>query len=111
MDPINLNNVNVDSSGSVSVSGVASGIDFQAAIDAIIGARRIPVVTIENRISDNEEKVLALNDLDSLLTTLQTNISGLRGAVSFGGVGDVFQNKQAFSSAIRTDGQNPVGIR
>ena len=107
MDSVNLGNLNVDSNGSVSLSGVNSGIDFRAAIDAIIEARRIPVVTIENRITENEEKIIAFQDLNTGLATLQSTIDGLRGAVSFGGVGDTFQNKRSFTSASRDDGQTP----
>ena len=70
MESASLGNLNVDSNGSVSVSGVSSGIDFCATIDAIIEARRIPVVTIENRITENEEKILAYQDLDTSLVTL-----------------------------------------
>ncbi len=107
MESASLGNLNVDSNGSVSVSGVSSGIDFRATIDAIIEARRIPVVTIENRITENEEKILAYQDLDTSLATLQSSVDGLRGAVSLGGIGDTFQNKQTFTSASRTDGQTP----
>ena len=42
---VNLNNISVDTNGRVTLGGISSGIDYQAAIDGIIKARRIPVDT------------------------------------------------------------------
>ena len=103
-DFLNLNGLNVDDSGRVSFSGLKSGINFIKAIDAIIAARRIPVDTLEARVETNLSKIDAFKALDTLLSTLEDAIDELRGAVTFGGAGDVFKSKQAFTSASRLDG-------
>ena len=46
-DFLNLNNVAVDDSGRVTISGLSSGIDIHGTVDAIIAARRIPVDNLE----------------------------------------------------------------
>lgn len=104
VDSVNLNNLSVDSSGRVKLGGLSSGIDYEAAIDAIIAARRIPVDTLENRVTANEEKIAAYKDLSSLLSNLKNSLSTLRGAVTLGGVGDAFKSKTAFASTSRADG-------
>ena len=103
----NLNNLNVDASGRSSFSGLTSGIDFQATTDAIIAAKRIPAVTLETRIADNEGKITAFKELRDLLTGLKSSLDTLRGAVSVGGATDIFENKQVFASTSRSDGVVP----
>ncbi|HEX5957502.1 MAG TPA: flagellar cap protein FliD N-terminal domain-containing protein, partial [Hyphomicrobiaceae bacterium] len=68
---INLNNISIDANGRVSLGGLSSGIDYKAAIDSIIAARRIPIDTLENRVTKNEEKITAYRDLNTLLTSLK----------------------------------------
>lgn len=104
VDSINLNNLTVGSDGRVTFGGLSSGIDYQAAIDAIIAARRIPVDTLEKRVTANEEKITAYRDLSTLLTSLKDSLNALRGSVTFGGTGNAFKAKQAFASASRSDG-------
>lgn len=104
VDSINLNNLTVDKNGRVQLGGISSGIDYQAAIDAIIAARRIPVDSLEKRVTANEEKIAAYRDLSTLLTSLKESLGNLRGAVTLGGVGDAFKSKSAFASTSRTDG-------
>lgn len=104
---INLNSLQVDDSGRVSFSGLGSGIDFQAAVDNIIAARRIPVDRLEARVETNALKITAFQDLRAVLSTLQDSLSSLRGALSFDGTSSVFKAKQAFASVSRTDGATP----
>ena len=108
MAGFNLGNLTVDSSGRAVFSGIVSGIDFQATTDAIIAARRIPAVTLETRITDNDAKILALNDFRTLLTTLKSSLSDLRGAISVDSSTDIFATKQVFASTSRSDGQAPA---
>jgi flagellar capping protein FliD len=103
----NLDSVTVDASGRASFSGLGSGIDFVDTTDKIMAAKRIPAVTLESRIEENDLKIAALNDMRALLGTLQSAVSGLRGAVSVGGTTDIFSNKQTFASTTRSDGQAP----
>jgi flagellar hook-associated protein 2 len=107
VDALNLNSLTVDETGRVFFSGLTSGIDFQAAVDSIIAAKRIPVDTLETRVSDNEAKITALQDLRSLLTTLKNSFADLRGAVTVGNTDDIFAAKQAFATTSRTDGVTP----
>lgn len=101
---VNLNNLSVDSSGRVTLGGISSGIDYQAAIDGIIAARRIPVDTLEKRVTANEEKITAYRDLRTLLSSMKDSLNALRGAVTLGGAGNAFKSKTAFASSSRTDG-------
>lgn len=101
---INLNNISIDANGRVSLGGLSSGIDYKAAIDSIIAARRIPIDTLENRVTKNEEKITAYRDLNTLLTSLKEAVNGLRGAVTLGNAGNVFKAKSAFASSSRSDG-------
>ena len=104
MESLNFNSLNVDDSGRVTFSGLSSGIDFEAAVDAIMAARRIPVDTLETRIIETTDKITALEDLRLLLGNFQTSVSKLYGQVSFGNTNDIFEGKQAFASSSRIDG-------
>jgi flagellar hook-associated protein 2 len=101
---LNLNSLNVDANGRVSFSGLNSGIDFRAAVDAIIAARSIPIDTLETRISGNEDKIAALNLLRTNLSVLRDSLANLYGAVNVGNAGNIFENKQAFATTSRLDG-------
>ena len=104
---LNLDNLNVDSTGRASFSGLGSGIDAAGVVDGIIAARRIPIDTIEQRISDNDAKIAILNDIESLTLNLSNAIDGLTGQVSFDGSSDIFEAKNAFTSSSRTDTTTP----
>jgi len=103
-DILNLTNLNVDDSGRVSFSGLRSGIDIQGTVDAIIAARRIPVDSLEAAIEDRQLKIDAYGELSSLMSLLNQSVDSLRGAVSFGGIGNIFETKQAFVTGSRLDG-------
>jgi len=107
---LNLSNLSVDSSGRVSFSGLNSGIDFKAAIDSIIAAKRIPADSLSARITANEDKIAAYKDLKNLLAGLKDKLAELRGAITFEGANNVFKDKQVFASASRTDGDTPSAV-
>jgi flagellar hook-associated protein 2 len=107
MVSLNLNSLTVDKNGRVSFSGLSSGIDFQAAVDAIIAARRIPVDNLETSIETNDAKVAALKDLRTNLDALKQALSKLHGAVTFANAGNIFETKQGFATTSRLDGQTP----
>ncbi len=115
-DLININNLNVDDSGRVTFSGLRSGIDIQGTVDSIIAARRIPVDSLEADIETRGLKIAAYGELRSLFNLLNESVDSLRGAVSFGNVGNIYESKQAFATAGRLDGAaasdpaNLVGI-
>ncbi len=105
---INLNNISVDpTTGRVSLSGAQSGVDYQSIINSIIAARHIPIDTIQTDVTDNQAKVSAFNDLNTMLTSLQSSLSNLYGAVSFQNANNDFATKQVFASTARADGQTP----
>ena len=106
-DLINLSRASVDASGRITLSGLATGIDFRAAADAIIKAKQIPADRLKTEISANDKKITALADLRTSLNTLKDALSKLRGAVSIGDADNIFKAKQAFASTGRTDGKTP----
>ena len=103
-DLLNLNNVSVDDSGRVTVSGVSSGIDLGGTVDAIIAARRIPIDRLEAGIEANTLEIDAYTELSSLLNGLNQSADALRGAVTFGNTGNAYETKEAFASGSRLDG-------
>lgn len=107
MVSLNLNSLTVDKNGRVSFSGLSSGIDFQAAVDAIIAARRIPADNLETSIKTNDTKVAALRELRSSLDAVKQALSKLHGAVTFANAGNIFEAKQGFATTSRLDGQTP----
>ena len=102
---VNLNGVRVDQdTGRVSFSGIQSGIDTEAAINNIITARRIPIDFVERSITRNSEQIAGLNDYRALLNNLRNTLETLYGQPSLNGDGNVFESKQAFAGATRSDG-------
>ncbi|MEX2009696.1 MAG: flagellar filament capping protein FliD, partial [Dongiaceae bacterium] len=99
--------ISIESNGRISFSGLSSGIDFKAAVDAIISARRIPIDSLETRIDANQGKIDAYNDLRALLGTLKDAMNKLRGAVTLGDADNVFKGKSVFASTSRTDSAIP----
>jgi flagellar hook-associated protein 2 len=104
---LNLNSLVVDKNGRVSFSGLGSGIDFQAAVDAIIAARKIPADTLQTTIDANDKKIAALKELKANLDAVKQSVSKLYGAVSFANANDIFEAKQGFATTTRLDGQTP----
>ncbi len=108
IEGVNTSNLSVDENGRVVFSGVGSGIDAQGTVDKIIAARRIPVDTLETRISANELKITALNQLKTNLNGVKDSLAKLYGSVSFGNTNDIFETKQAFATSSRLDGATPA---
>lgn len=107
MDVSNLNSLSVDANGRASFSGIGSGIDFQKVVKDLIAAKRIPIDSIEKRITANADKVAALETMRGLLTGVRDTLSTLRGAISVGNAKNVFAATQVFASSSRTDGSLP----
>jgi flagellar hook-associated protein 2 len=102
-----FDNSSATSSGNIRFSGVSSGINSQQIIDSIIASRRIQVTQIEDKISLNDERVSAIDQLQSLAKGFADSLDVLRGGNSFF-VDDVFDNKLAFTSS-RATATAPVG--
>lgn len=72
--------------GSISFSsGLASGIDFGAIIDAIIRAESAPIKTLENKISTLRSAKSSFSSLSTLLNTFKSSLEALKGDSSVGG--------------------------
>lgn len=113
MVDLNVNNLQIGEDGRVSFSGLGSGIDFEAAVDGIIAAKRIPIDRLEAKIETNAAKTADLGITRTLTTALQESLQQLHGAVTFDSSSNLFESKQAFASATRTDGASasaPVNI-
>ena len=110
MDALNLNNVSISQSGNVTFSGLSSGLDFQAIVDAIITAKKIPADRIQLEINENSGKIGSYQDFRDLLSELQDTLSTLHGAVSVDKTEDIFEAKAAYASTSRTDGSAPAAL-
>lgn len=104
---LNLDTLAVDKTGRVSFSGLGSGIDIHGTVDSIIQAKRLPIDSIEQRISQRDAEIAALETLRSLAIGLKDAVDGLKGTVTFDGSGDVFEAKQAFATSRRDDATTP----
>jgi len=108
MEALNLNNVSIGNDGNVTFSGLSSGLDFEAIVEAIITAKQIPADRIALEISENADKIAEYRTFRNLLTQLRDSLSTLHGAVSIGNTLDIFEAKAAFASTTRSDGQTPT---
>lgn len=108
MSDLNVNNVFVNDQGRVQFSGLQSGIDFVDVVDKMVEARRIPAVTLETRIDENDTTIAALNELKNLVSALKGSLDNLYGKVSFDDSTNVFETKQAFASSQRADATPPT---
>jgi flagellar hook-associated protein 2 len=101
---LNVSNLSVDKNGRVSFSGLNSNIDFRAVVDSIITAKKVPADLLQTQVDSNKNKVAALGDLKTLLSSVKTSLSTLYGAVSIGNTKNIFESKEAFASSSRYDG-------
>lgn len=59
----------------VQFSGLASGIDGQAITEALIDAQRLASAPLENKVTANEEETTALEEFNTLLLTLDSQVA------------------------------------
>jgi flagellar hook-associated protein 2 len=104
---LNLDSLVVDANGRASFSGLSTGIDFQNTVNGLMAAKRIPVDSIEQRISKNEARVAVLENIETLTRNLHQAVDQLRGSPSFDGSRDIFEAKEAFAGTSRADAQTP----
>ena len=79
------------------VTGSFSGLDTAALIEAELTIRRLPAVNLENRISENDTKIAAFNELNSLLSSLGAATNGLRNPPGISGLdSNTFERKAVF---------------
>lgn len=59
--------------GGITFSGLASGLDTAAIIEALVGAERIPILQLESRKQDTQDKI-------NLIGTFEGHVNGLKDA-------------------------------
>lgn len=110
MSSLNLNNIYVGDNGRVQLSGGSSNIDFVDTVDKMIAARRIPADRLESRIEENDVKLTALKELQTLLGTLKDSMANLYGATSFDNSKNIFEAKQIFASSSGSSAGELIGV-
>lgn len=110
MSSMNLNNIYVGENGRIQLSGGSSNIDFVKTVDQMIAARRIPADNLEKRVEKNDEKLVALKELQTLIGTLKDSMANLYGATSFDKSKNIFESKQIFASSDGTNAASLMGV-
>jgi flagellar hook-associated protein 2 len=88
------------SSSKTAASTDTSNIDWDAIIEASVQAKLDKADTIDLKITSNEAKISAYQDLQSLLETLETSAQALRSpSGTLSKTDDVFQNRTAYLTA------------
>jgi flagellar hook-associated protein 2 len=67
----------------LSVSGLASGLDTNAIISALVAVKRAPIDLLEGQKSDLNSKLSAFGTLNDLLNSLETTANSLNSTESF----------------------------
>lgn len=62
---------------SITISGLGSGIDFEAVRDAIINQRAVPINQLRSRVSIYNRRVDSLKEMNLLLATLTNSVNEL----------------------------------
>ena len=94
-DSINVSNTAFNQSGTLTFSGLSSGIDIQGAVDSIMAAKRLPAIRYQNQISKNSSEIGAFGDLKAISTSFSKVLDNLRGETGYF-ANSVFDNKVAF---------------
>jgi flagellar hook-associated protein 2 len=99
---VNTSTFSVGSDGKLNVSGISSGIDSKAIIDALVAARRQPAVQLETKVTTNSSKISALSDFKTKVATMTTALDKLRG--NPGSTTNVFNTKSVSGSTTAASG-------
>lgn len=75
----------------ITVGGLASGLDTESIISALVDVKRTPIKLLENQKDELNSKLSAFETLNSLLSSLETTANSLNSI-------DDFRVKQANSS-------------
>jgi flagellar hook-associated protein 2 len=81
-------------------AGASSEIDTGKLVDSLIEARRLPAVRLEAKITSNEAKIAAYDELKDLLQNLKSSVASLRNPPGVLGVREnLFERKEVYYSA------------
>lgn len=102
----------ISEDGTARLTGSFSGLDTDALVQAAVAAKRVPAVTLENKISDNDVKNEAYGEAVALLGTLESALSGLRSPPGVTGASsNIFEQKSVFLAAdSATDATQLLGV-
>lgn len=101
MDSVNNGRLVVGNNGRTSFSGLGGGIDFQAAVDSMVEARRVPIKKLEDTIKSNSDKIRTLGDMNTRLNAVREALDKLRGRITADRSSNIFLNKQSFQTTAR----------
>jgi len=97
--------------GSPTFFGGQSGFDTEALIQALVQVRQLPAISVESRISQNQAKIAAFNDMKAGMTAMSSALNGLRNPPGFFGSQDnVFLAKSVFLSGGSVDPTSVVAV-
>jgi flagellar hook-associated protein 2 len=98
--------IKVDANGKPTLSSTVFGVDINAFVDNLVDAKKIPVTSKNVQITKNTAKVTALQQLQTLTTTLNSKALSLRNPTVTSGGTDIFAQKiaQAQSSTSTAAG-------
>lgn len=100
------------SGGAPRLSGTSSELDTAKLTDALVEAKRLPAIRLEQKITRNEAKAAAYDELKGLLQNLRSAVAGLRSPPGALGVQEnVFERKEVyFSSSTATSPATLFGV-
>lgn len=101
---LNTSNVNVDSQGKITFSGMASGINATQAVDAIMKAKDVKVQSLTTRVDGNTAKIKAFTEFRDKLKMLNTSVSSLYGRMTADNSFDAFARKTVSTTSHRING-------
>ena len=97
--------------GSPTFFGGQSGIDTEALIRALVQVRELPAISVESRITRNQAKIAAFNDMKAGMTAMSAALNGLRNPPGFfGGQDNVFEARSVFLSGGSADPTSVVAV-
>ena len=67
----------ISSSGTITFSGLASGIDTSSIVSQLMALDAAPEQVLNNEVTTNQNKISAFNQLSTALGTLQTLMAGM----------------------------------
>ncbi len=96
--------INTSSTGRTTISGLSSGIDTKALIDASVNARRFTTIKpVEDKVTANVSLLAAYGEFKTLVADFTTKLDTMRGNSSFF-TEDIFDKKLAFTTSAENTG-------
>lgn len=84
----------------LTVSGIASGIDYESLIQQLLEVDRVPVHRLERKKTAYEQKSAAYTDLSNKLEALESAADALRASAGFGGKEAAVSDEKIFTANV-----------